>query len=285
MNDDPPSSPSPAPSRLTVGLDGSPHSQAALDAAVRLASRFEAEVRGLFVEDEQLLRAAELPFAAEVRVHSRPPRRLSGPRVERQLRYQAERAEAAFQRTADQAGVEHSFEIVRGRVRTTLLTATDETDLLALGKTSTASSRHRLGSTTESVVAEADSPVLVLRAALAPQQPILTHFDGSPQAERALQWAVQVAQGDPPTALTVLLPPGDADTAARLQEAVHAQCAHAGVPLQVHVLTDTEEVRLPVLARRSGEGLVVLPVGCAPLQNDTLQHFLYELDRPALFVR
>jgi len=283
MSDDTP--PSPSPTRLLVGLDGSPHSQAALDAAMRLAARFGAAVQGLFVEDEQLLRAAELPFTAEVRVHSRPPQALSGPRVERQLRYQAERAEAAFQRTAEQAGVEHAFEVVRGRVSTTLLAATDETDLIALGKTSTASSRHRLGSTAQSVLAEADGPVLVLRAALAPQQPILTYVDGSPQAERALQWAMQVAQGDPPTALTVLLPPVDPDTAARLKEAVHAQCAPAGVPLQVHVLSETEEVRLAPLARRSGEGLVVVPAGGAPLQNSTLQHFLCELDRPALLVR
>ena len=42
--------------RILVALDTSPHSQAAMEAAIELAARFEAELAGMFVEDVNLLR-------------------------------------------------------------------------------------------------------------------------------------------------------------------------------------------------------------------------------------
>ena len=55
------------PRRIVVALDASSHSHAALAAAVALAGRLQAELQGIFVEDVNLLRLAELPFAREVR--------------------------------------------------------------------------------------------------------------------------------------------------------------------------------------------------------------------------
>lgn len=52
--------------RILVALDTSPSSQAALEAAVALAERLNAEVCGLFVEDVDLLRVAESPYAREI---------------------------------------------------------------------------------------------------------------------------------------------------------------------------------------------------------------------------
>ncbi|MBK7177644.1 MAG: universal stress protein [Chloroflexi bacterium] len=53
--------------RILVALDASPHSLAALEAAIDLAERLDAELQGLFVEDINLLRLAQLPFARELR--------------------------------------------------------------------------------------------------------------------------------------------------------------------------------------------------------------------------
>ena len=47
--------------RILVAVDASPHSLAALDAALRLAADLEAEIIGLFVEDINLLRLAGMP--------------------------------------------------------------------------------------------------------------------------------------------------------------------------------------------------------------------------------
>jgi nucleotide-binding universal stress UspA family protein len=45
--------------RILVALDASPHSFAALEAAAHLAAHLEAELFGLYVEDENLLRGAD----------------------------------------------------------------------------------------------------------------------------------------------------------------------------------------------------------------------------------
>jgi nucleotide-binding universal stress UspA family protein len=268
--------------RILVALNASPHSQAALDAAVRLAATFEAEVRGLFVEDETLLRTARLSFTKEVRAYTTSPRRLTDRRMQRTLRYQAEYAEHTLQYAAEQAEVEYDFDTVEGDVTRELLRAADEADLLVLGKTSTTSSRRRLGSTSRTVLAEAPTPVLVLREAVAARQPILTYYDGSDEAAATLGMAVQLARRDGPRPLTVLFPPeADAD---RLREEVRTRHGASDVPLRAHVLTPAETRRLSAFTQRNG-GLVVLPAGCTPLSHVSLKQFLYEIDRPLLLMR
>jgi nucleotide-binding universal stress UspA family protein len=95
--------------RILVALDASRQSVAALQVAADLASHLEAELVGLFVEDINLLRLAELPFAREVGSYSATRRRLNTRQVERQLKVQAERARRALEAYADRASVRWSL--------------------------------------------------------------------------------------------------------------------------------------------------------------------------------
>jgi nucleotide-binding universal stress UspA family protein len=52
--------------RILVALDASPASLAALDFATELAERHQAELLGIYVEDINLLRSAEIPFTREI---------------------------------------------------------------------------------------------------------------------------------------------------------------------------------------------------------------------------
>lgn len=269
--------------RILVALDASPHSQAALNAAVRLAVDFEAQVEGLFIEDEKLLRAARLPFAEEVRSFTAPPKGLTDQRMQRQIRYQAEFAERSLQHAAEEAEVAYDFEVVQGDVTRELLDAATEVDLVVLGRTSRASSRRQLGSTSRAVLTDAPAPVLVLREVVPPQRPVLVYYDGCDAAEAALNVALQLARRSGPRPLTVLLPAADAETD-RLRREVESQYAPTDVPLDVHPLTPAESNRLSAFSRRKG-GLVILPAGCPPLSHVSLRTFLYEIDRPLLVMR
>ena len=271
--------------RILVALDDSPHSRAALDMAVRLAADLEAELEGLFIKDENLLRVAQLPFAEEVRTHSVSPKRLTDRRVERQLRYQAERAEAALQKATERVDIRSNFRVVEGHVTRELLRAADDADLLAMGKTSTQSSRRRLGTTSEALLSDCSTPVLVLRRPTRLRQPILTYYDGSDAAKAALRVAVRLATRGAPHPLKVFLPATDEEQTARLRNEVDEEYDNRGSHLQVRPLTRVERVRLATLARRDGTGLFVVPGGCSPLSDTPLQQFLYELDRPLLVVR
>jgi nucleotide-binding universal stress UspA family protein len=271
--------------RILVALDDSPHSRAALRMAVRLAADLEAELEGLFIKDENLLRAAQLPFAEEVRTHSVSPKNLTDRRVERQLRYQAERAEATLQEATEQAEVSYNFRVVEGHVTRELLAAAEEADLLALGKTSTQSSRRRLGSTSEALLSECSTPVLVLRRAVQHRQPILTYYDGSEAAQSALRVAARLATRGATHPLTVYLPATDDEETEQLRAEVEKEYGDRVAQLDVQPLTEVELSRIATLARREGRGLFVMPGGCSPLSDTSLQRFLYELDRPLLVVR
>ena len=271
--------------RILVALDDSPHSRAALDMAVRLAADLEAELEGLFVKDENLLRAAQLPFAEEVRAHSVSPKSLTDRRVERQLRYQAERAEAALQEATEQAEVRYNFRVVEGHVTRELLAAAEEADLLALGKTSTRSSRRRLGTTSKALLSESSTPVLVLRRAVQHRQPIFTYYDGSEAAQSALRVAAGLATRGATHPLTVFLPAADEEETEQLRTEVDEEYGNRVAQLAVRPLTEVELTRIATLARREGHGLFVMPGGATPLSDTSLQHFLYELDCPLLLVR
>lgn len=67
------------------------------EAAARLARELQAEFLGLFVEDVELLRFASLPFAREVGLASASLLTMNLAALERQMRAQAQRLEAALQ--------------------------------------------------------------------------------------------------------------------------------------------------------------------------------------------
>jgi nucleotide-binding universal stress UspA family protein len=120
--------------RILVALDASPHSLAALDMAVDLAARVEAELAGLFVEDVELLRMAELPSAREIAdttAHAIP---LDRSIMERKLRAQSEQIRNAVAAAAQRAQVRWSFQTVRGQVTSALRAAVTEDDIVAIGR-------------------------------------------------------------------------------------------------------------------------------------------------------
>jgi nucleotide-binding universal stress UspA family protein len=187
---------------------------------------------------------------------------------------------------ARRAEVAYSFDIVRGRVTDRLLEAAMDTDLITLGKASSArSSRRKLGSTARAVLQNASQSVLVLREAARPDHPVMVYYDGTDTAESALELAVALIRMGPPRPLMVLLPANDADEIQRLHDAVTERYSHDVPGLHVHPLTQIEATRLATVARTNEKGLVILPAGARPLAEANLQELLYDLDRPVLVVR
>ena len=110
--------------RIVAAVDASQRGLEALEQAVRLAAELEAELQGVFVEDEDLLRLAGLPFASEVTPSSRG-RRLDPLSMTRALRAQAERVRRALERAAGGRRVPWSFQVKRGRPIREALAAAD----------------------------------------------------------------------------------------------------------------------------------------------------------------
>ena len=269
--------------RIMVALDGSPHSLAALEAAADLAALLQAELHGVFVEDINLLRLAQLPFAHEVRAHTATTEKLELAHMQRQLRLQAAQAQADLQRTAVERALAFTFRVAQGAVSAELLAAALEADLLALGRVGRQAQRQQLGSTARTAVSESARTILLMRPDVALHRPILTIYDGSPGAERALDVARYLAEEN--GRLRILIWATDKEQAASYQETITQQFADSDLAIEYRRLRSPDAANLAYLLRLAGPGLLILNDTDSTLPPETVHTLLEELDYPILLIR
>ena len=116
--------------RVIVALDPASSRRALLEAAVDAAEQMEAELVGLFVENQDLLHFAGLPFAREVGVTSAMRRPRDVESMERLLRALAKEAQETLANVAARAPVRWSFRVARGSPLAELLAVAEDADLV-----------------------------------------------------------------------------------------------------------------------------------------------------------
>jgi nucleotide-binding universal stress UspA family protein len=261
--------------RILVALDDSAPSQAALDAAASLAERLGADLEGLFVQDLDLLRLAQLPLAREVGLTSASRRALELPDVERAWRSQAARLKTALDVVAARHRLRTSLRIARGDVTVELLRAATDADVLAMGTMGhMAVTGRRIGSTVRGVATQASCSVLLLRAAPAGHR-IVVQCGDSDAAQRALSWAEHLARSQKTGLLVLLAEVVDEETRRRVQE-------------ELESVADAQIETIPraVMAERLAESdcqLLIVPHD-SPLLADG-DELLGDLAVPVLVVR
>jgi len=269
--------------RILVALDTSTHSMAALQVAANLAATLQAELRGLFVEDVNLLRLAALPFAREVRWTTASRRTLDEAEMERELQLRASQARRALAHAAEQAEAEWSFRVVRGVVSKEVLEAALDADLLSLGRASrTRASRVPLGSTARAAAGKAPGAVLLARMGADLEQPIIVTYDGSPASARALAAAARMSQTNG-SSLIVLIMATDPDSAPQLAEKAHAYLEPRVPHAEYRNLSSGQE--LVAAVERETFGLLILGGDSPMLEGEALQKLLNRLDCPVMLVR
>ena len=150
--------------KILTGLNTSPESLSALRAAVSIASRIEAELLGIYVEDINLLNLASHPCAAsfsQLGVTCEVTQ--DDGVVELLIRMQIDSARKALDSMANAVGVPAELEITRGRVQEEILVAAKAADMVFLGWSDRLSPGFKLGSTAKFVAENAPVPVLLLQ--------------------------------------------------------------------------------------------------------------------------
>ncbi|MFN4339272.1 hypothetical protein [Parvibaculum sp.] len=145
--------------RIVVGLDTSLVTRDALALAARLAASVDARLKGIFVEDENLLHLADLPFAREISF-SGEIRELDAERMLRAMKAQAESARRMLARIASEAKIDWSFDVRRGRPLTTLAEHAVEDDTLVIRSGATGS--REVGRAVRAATREARADVLLV---------------------------------------------------------------------------------------------------------------------------
>ena len=160
--------------RIVIGLDTSFVARETLSLAARLAASVDARLKGVFVEDDNLIALASLPFAREISF-SGDVRELDPERMLRAMKAQAESARRMLARIAAEAHVDWSFDVRRGRPLSSLAASASSDDTLVIrapGETA-----REVGRTVRAATTEARADVLLvsrgvgLRAALPPRVP------------------------------------------------------------------------------------------------------------------
>lgn len=271
--------------RILVALDPSQHSQAALEAGARMATRLDADLLGLFVEDVNVRRLTELPFVQEVGFFTASCRQVETQELSRQLRVQAGRVRRRFTVRTRNLSTRCTFRVVRGRVAPELLTAAAEADVVIMGKGAwSAFQTERLAPVVREVLSQAPASTLVLREGTQIEPPFRVVYDGTSLAEKAVAVAVDLAKpGD--GELVIFLLADDPGEASQQQEAVRVQLAGTALEPTFQTLSEASVSRLAYLVAHEEGGTLILPAEPEALEDEALLDFLDETRVPVLLIR
>jgi nucleotide-binding universal stress UspA family protein len=246
--------------RVVVPLDATSETRSAIAIAARLAANAKARLHGVFIEDEELLQLARLPFARHVTAGA-GAEPLSAGKVEQQLRAAAERARQELAAAAGRNGIDWSFEVVR-RAAGSPFVAAGERDLVVAGALSRPIGGHfRVEWRWWSAIESVPGPLLLARHGWDPSGAVLVLLrDRGPGSARLLDMASQLAAAAG-GALTVICPPELANEdgfAAWLAERIAPYSARLQIELTPSEPADLErrlvELGCRVLAVHSGPG-------------------------------
>ena len=178
--------------RVIVPLDASSETATAIDTAARLAARWRVQLHGVFIEDEELIDLAGLPFARQVSLGAgiEP---LTRDHVEDHFRAFAERARHELAAAAGRHGVKWSFEVVRGPPASDTLGG--EEDFVVAGAESRPIGDHfRVASRSWSWMAVVARPFLLAKCRWETGGSVFTLLRRrDPKSARVLELAAQIA--------------------------------------------------------------------------------------------
>jgi nucleotide-binding universal stress UspA family protein len=196
--------------RIVVALDASAYSQAVLRTAIRIAPLLQAQVEGVFVEDDRLRRAASLPITQQVLLGSGQISRFDPVDLSQSYRAICRQLERQAQQMIARSNIIWQFRVEQGEVAERLMALAGEGDLLSLGRLGQPlfGQAQGLGSVARRILQEHPHPVLLLSEEMGPQQPIWALYDDSPQGVERVRLGLGLARLFQ-SQLTFLLRPED----------------------------------------------------------------------------
>jgi hypothetical protein len=197
--------------RIAVALEAWAGDRRSVAVAARLARVLNAEIEAVFIEDEDLIRLAGLPFLREVRLMSLAEESLDSRRIERELRSLARITQRALDDMLRAFDVRWTFRTWRGRTRSQLLDMAGDADIIAVHHC-----RSEAASGNRGAAAGRAGPAHRRTAVAVP-------FYAGEQSAKALAVACQIA-GDAETELVVIAEPGAADPVGRQARDIVAAC-------------------------------------------------------------
>lgn len=269
--------------RVLVALDRSPLGRAAIERAARVAATLHAELIGIYVEDEDLVRLSGLPFACEISTHGGIAHALDIDSMRKRLQAEAALARRELERGAGAVSVHTRFEIRHGSVTNEILAACSEVDYVVVGRSRRATPRGRPGATASALARRAGRPVWLVQSRRMRTEALLLVLDESADVERAVaacsgvsepgaRWVVAIA-GRAAAAST-------AETQARVERALARERRSA----ELVVLERCDASTLGTVLSRLGDAVVAFALPSDAAMADRVAALAESLPCNALII-
>lgn len=248
--------------RILMDMDAWGASASLMQSAVSLASRLQAELFGLFVEDAELLHAADLPFTREISLASARHRDLDAASIIRFLQIEADKLRRQMETLATSSKINWSFNVARGEHFEQLFEKCDEFELIIFMPR-----RYYLIKRYQNVAMNMGGPVTVL-------------LEGGIHSLRSLQVIKYLIANGSLTQLHVL------SQGNVIEEKAKTQLAQMAVPVSYKTVSKVSVPELSDYIRLVSPSLMVLPFLDEWRQQPAeIKSLLDQLSCPLILVR
>lgn len=221
--------------RILLAVDAAGIAPAALESLVRVAARLNAALDGLYVEDAEVRRVADLPFTTEIAAATGQEREFSAASVERANRALSSKVRTHLAALAGEQNVRWSFATAAGTRLQSALEAAHESDVLLLARGNRAALLH------------GHAPHRGERF-----RTVSFLYDASAESERALS-VIHALRHDSLTREVIIVSATGAPTR------VLRDLANSGLRTHSHATSERDPAALARELRRMHAGLLILP--------------------------
>ncbi len=264
---------------IVVAISATRRCGETLEMASALAAHIGTDLEVIFVEDENLLRIADLPVAREIDRLSGMTREIDSGRMLQALQGEARRLRHELARLTASSAVRSTVRVVRGQILSEALTASARVEVTFVHGLA----HTLLGAPPPSRPTRAPIPsTLATTPRLTPvRKPVWTLFEGGSAGVRALSVAAKLTRALG-CRLTVLLPHHGGDDAGRLEREARAIVDEA--ELRFLQVAENRAVLRGRLLVPGDSSLLVLAKQSPELEDAAVRTYLESLPVPLVLV-
>lgn len=271
--------------RILVALDASAVNRSVLQAATTLAANLDAELNALFIEDINLLRLAELPFAREIVYGSEAGRGMNVADMERSLLMQTKRLRELVGTIAQQSRLRIAFDVERGDIASAICHASRQTDLLIIGKNSQLLKQSmKVGTIAQALLTSTHCNLMVLQHGATIARPVVVTFDGSDVSQTVVLLASRLARQDH-NVLIVLFPAVDDHRYQFLYNQLTQELNNTALQIRPVRLPENTVTQILQAIKQFHGRVLLLEAGCSFLTGDQTREIVMQADIPVILLR
>ncbi|MGK7369184.1 MAG: universal stress protein [Candidatus Halalkalibacterium sp. M3_1C_030] len=267
---------------ILVAIDTSSHSQAALEAAVTLAKTMEANLQGLFVQDELWQKISKLPSTSTVNTLTGNVLPLESETLEDQVRLLRNRLRRKMEFLSRRNKVTYSWSSMQGKVEEKVLEASKNADLITIGLKGKSARRKRIGSSAKKIIQKAGKPVLVLKEGLHLGTNLTVVYDASKESQKGIRLALKIAEKNN-SSINVLVVDNNPDALDQRNKELENLVDGASVSVNIELMKNTDLGSFLNSINEQHSGLLIVPKN-QPLLAKSFETILLHINCPLLMV-